>query len=332
MNNQLETASQAIIDLNQKRQTDLDRFEALKEEKEIEMRKSQTAAARTDDLTHEMDRLREDLSKQLKRSTVKAEAEQAETKPEGEGLRQQRFDDELREVTDKINEEWKNKMQSLEHEHEHKIVQHNKENALKTATLTEGFRDELDKEKRSTQDVQEDMTKELEKQANRHKEELSKIQNDYKRTLAESNQKQLTAQRERIRQLELKYQTELKKERKQRDGYIEQTMVHGSPDSSPEQVRHEAKVKMEIGNDYLKTQLTEQQQRARYLQSELEHQKELYGQLQIQVLAKHQLASLPSDGDVSYIHIFRHTGTCILYRTKAVHVYIRKERKKGMYN
>ncbi len=309
----------------------MDRFEALKEEKEIEMRKSQTAAARTNDLTHEMDRLREDLSKQLKRSTVKAEAEQAETnqrKPEEEGLRQQRFDDELRELTDKINEEWKNKMQSLEHEHEHKIVQLNKENALKTATLTEGFRDELDKEKRSTQDAQEDMTKGLEKQANRHKEELSKVQNDYKRTLAESNQKQLTAQREQIRQLELKYQTELKKERKQRDGYIEQTMVHGSPDSSPEQVRHEAKVKMENENDYLKTQLTEQQQRARYLQSELEHQKELYGQLQIQVLAKHQLASLPSDGDVSYIHIFRHIGTCILYRTKAVHVYIRKERKK----
>ncbi len=122
-----------------------------------------------------------------------------------EGLRQQRFDDELREV---IDQEWKTIIQSHEREHEHTIVQLNKENALKILTLTEELGKELYKEQKSTQDVQEDMTKELEKQANRHKEELITIQNDYKPTLAESIQKDLTAQREQTRKLELKYQTD----------------------------------------------------------------------------------------------------------------------------
>ena len=39
------------------------------------------------------------------------------------------------------------------------------------------------------------MTRELEKQANRHKEELIKVQNHYKKKVAVSNQKQLTAER-----------------------------------------------------------------------------------------------------------------------------------------
>ena len=77
--------------------------------------------------------------------------------------------------------------------------------------------------------------------------------------------------------MELKYQTELKKERKQHDGYIEETIDQGS---SPEQTRRKAKVAVEIKqqdqiqqkmtdlqqeNDFLKTQLTDQQQCARYL-------------------------------------------------------------------
>ncbi len=162
-------------------------------------------------------------------------------------------------------------------------------------------------------------------------------QNDYKPTLAESNQKhqkELTAQHEQARKLELKYQTDLNKERQKRDGYLEEIMVQdqGSLDSFPEEVRRKAKVTMEIEqqdqiqhkiadlqqeNDFLRTQVTDQQQRARYLQSELEHQKELYGQLQIQVMAKHQLSSLPNDGDVSYMHVHVHifwvvTDNCVL--------------------
>ncbi len=162
-------------------------------------------------------------------------------------------------------------------------------------------------------EIQKATTKELEKQANKHKEELILAQNDYKRTLAESNQKhqkELAAQREQARKLELKYRTELKQ---QRDGYL---MDHGSPDHSPEQVRREANVAMEIEqqdqiqqkianlkqeNDFLKTQLTDQQQRARYLHSELDYQTELYGQLQVQVVAKQQLAAVPTIKDVSYI-------------------------------
>ncbi len=326
---ELKTASQAIIDLNQRRKADLDELEALKKEKEVEIRKFQTAATRTDELTHEVDRLREDLSKQVKGSTFEAEAPQTESEPEG--LRQ-RFDFELREVTDKINKEWEAKLQSLEHEHKHAIAQLKNENALKSAALTEELGDEkikleteLETEQRNSQEIQKARTKELEKQANRHKEELIKAQNDHKKTLAESNQKhqkELIAQREQARKLELKYQTELKKERQQRDGRLEETMDQGSPDSSPEQKRREAKVEIEIEqqdqiqqkiadlkqeNDFLKTQLTDQQQHARYLQSELDHQTELYGQLQVQVVAKQQLAAVPTTiGDVSYIQ----TCTC----------------------
>ena len=337
---ELETAKQTIINLNRRRKADLDELEALKKEKEVEIRKSQTTTDRANELTHEVERLQKEndhLSKQLKRSTVKAEAPQTETNQrKAEILSQQRFDDKLREETDKIHEEWEAKIQSLQHEHEQTIVQLNKENALKIATLTEELEDALDKEQKSHQDVQDDMAKDLEKQANRHKEESIKLQNDYKTALAESNQKhqkELTAQRERARKLELKYQTELKKERKKRDGYIEDTMDHESPGHSPEQTRRKAKVEMEIEqqdqfqqkiadlkqeNDYLRTQLTDQQQHARYLQSELENKKELYRQLQIQVLAKQQLDGLPSVGDVSYMHNW---GIPVyMYRTKGIHV------------
>ena len=45
-----------------------------------------------------------------------------------------------------------------------------------------------------------------------------------------------------------------------------------------------------------------------YLQSELEHQRELYRQLQIQVMANQQLAAVPTVGDVSYTRMYFLSG------------------------
>ncbi len=59
----------------------------------------------------------------------------------------------------------------------------------------EVFEDEKIKLENEQRNTQEAMTRELEKQANRHKEELIKVQNHYKKKVAVSNQKQLTAER-----------------------------------------------------------------------------------------------------------------------------------------
>ncbi len=126
-------------------------------------------------------------------------------------------------------------------------------------------------------------------------------------TLAEKTQKhkeEVAALRGQARQLELKYL-------KNGDDFTEEVIEHGSPSTSPEQGRHARKIDqphqivadIDLEKDHLKTELAAQQQRVRDLQHELNHQKEQYGQLEIQAMAKQQLSlslsPTDSEGDVS---------------------------------
>ena len=66
---------------------------------------------------------------------------------------------------------------------------------------------------------------------------------------------------------------------------------------------HQMIADINLEKDSLKTELAAQQQRVRDLQHELDHQKEQYGQLEIQSMAKQQLSlslsPTDSEGDVS---------------------------------
>ncbi len=287
--NQLETANQAIDELKQNRDAQLAAHKQDIKRKDSEIRKAEV----------QVKRLQEQNDK------LKAKEE----------LPQQKID----VITQEHTNHWKAIIQSLEGDHKEKIQQIEEAHADKIATLTREHQEEIKKARSDRQEQKEELEKEIQDEyEQRHEEdiqkakteesdrwqalyqqrkekyeqELNQIRDNHKKSLAEKTQKhkeEVADLHERARKLELKYL-------KNGDDFTAEVIEHGS---SPEQVRREEEMDqhhqatiadINLENDHLKTELAAQKNIVRDLQHELDHQKEQYGQLEIQAMAKQQLS------------------------------------------
>ncbi len=292
--NELETANQKIDELKQNRDAQLAAHKQEIKRKDVEIRKAEVQVKR---LQEQNDKL----------------------KAEEEELPQQKID----VITQELTNHWKAIIQSLEDDHKEKIQQIEEAHADKIATLTREHQEEIKKARSHRQEQKEELEKEIrDEYEQRHEEDIQKakteasdrwqaqhkekyeqklnqIRDNHKKALAEKTQKhkeEVADLHEQARKMELKYL-------KNGDDF---TAEHGS---SPEQVNremdqhHQTIADIDLENDHLKTELAVQQQRVRDLQHELDHQKEQYGQLEIQAMAKQQLSlnlsPTDSEGDVS---------------------------------
>ncbi len=304
---QLKTANQEINDLKKTSDAQLEAHKEEIKQKDIEIRKAAVQV------------------KSLQEQNDKAKREE---------LPQEQID----EITQQLTRQWKAITQSHKDEHEQKIQQLKETHSNEIMKLTREHQEEIKKarsdcqdqleksikeelekeirdeyEQRRDEDIQKATTEESERwQAfnqqlkDKHEQKLNQIQDDHIKGLAERTQKHkedVAALREQARTLELKY---LKN-----GDYVGEVTEHGSPSTSPEQGRHAQKMDqphqmiadIDLEKDHLKTELAAQQQVVRDLQHELNRQKEQYGQLEIQTMAKQQLSlslsPTDSEGDVS---------------------------------
>ena len=290
--NQLETANQTIDELKQNRDAQLAAHKQEIKRKDVEIRKAEVQVKR--------------LQEQKYDDKLKAKEEE---------LPQQKID----VITQEHTNHWKSVIQSLEGEHKEKIQQFEDTHADKIATLTREHQEEIKKARSDRQEQKEELEKEIQDEyEQRHEEdiqkakteesdrwqalyqqrkekyeqELNQIRDNHKKSLAEKTQKhkeEVADLHERARKLELKYL-------KNGDDFTAEVIEHGS---SPEQVRREEEMDqhhqatiadINLENDHLKTELAAQKNIVRDLQHELDHQKEQYGQLEIQAMAKQQLS------------------------------------------
>ncbi len=304
----LETANQTIKELKQNRDAQLAAHKQEIKRKDVQIRKAEV---------------------QVKEQNDK------QTQSKRKELQQQQID----AITQEHTKQWEAIIESLEAEHKEKMQQIEENHSNKITTLTREHQEEIEKarsnrqqqpeqpsreklekevrdeyEQRRDEDIQKAKTEESErwqtlnqKLKDEYEQKLNQIRGDHIQTLAEKTQKhkeEVAALRGQARQLELKYL-------KNGDYVAEEVIEHRSPSTSPEQGRHARKIDqphqmiadINLEKDNLKTELAAQQQRVCDLQHELDHQKEQYGQLEIQAMAKQQLSlslsPTDSEGDVS---------------------------------
>ena len=288
--NQLETANQTIDELKQNRDAQLAAHKQEIKRKDVEIRKAEVQVKR--------------LQEQKYDDKLKAKEEE---------LPQQKID----VITQEHTNHWKSVIQSLEGEHKEKIQQFEDTHADKIATLTREHQEEIKKARSDRQEQKEELEKEIQDEyEQRHEEDIQKakteesdrwqalnqphkekyeqklnqIRDNHIKALAEKTQKhkeEVADLHKQARKLELKYL-------KNGDDFTAEVIEHGS---SPEQVRqeeidqhHQTIADINLENDHLKTELAVQKNIVRDLQHELDHQKEQYGQLEIQAMAKQQLS------------------------------------------
>ncbi len=286
--NELETANQTIDELKQNRDAQLAAHKQEIKRKDSEIKKAEVQVKR---LQEQNDKL----------------------KAKEEELPQQKID----VITQEHTNHWKSVIQSLEGEHKEKIQQFEDTHADKIATLTREHQEEIKKARSDRQEQKEELEKEIrDEYEQRHEEDIQKakteesdrwqalnqphkekyeqklnqIRDNHIKALAEKTQKhkeEVADLHKQARKLELKYL-------KNGDDFTAEVIEHGS---SPEQVRqeeidqhHQTIADINLENDHLKTELAVQKNIVRDLQHELDHQKEQYGQLEIQAMAKQQLS------------------------------------------
>ena len=308
-----ERYNQTIDELKQNRDTQLAAHKQEIKRKDVDIKKADV----------QVKRLQEQNEKLIKKTQAK----------------EKELEKQIDVITQEHTTQWKAVIQSLEVEHKKKIQQLEENHSDVITTLTREHQEEVKKarsdcqdqlkqlskeelekevrdeyEQRRDEDIQKAKTEESErwqtlnqKLKDEYEQKLNQIRGDHIQTLAEKTQKhkeEVAALRGQARQLELKYL-------KNGDYVAEEVIEYGSPSTSPEQGRHARKIDqphqivadIDLEKDHLKTELAAQQQRVRDLQHELNHQKEQYGQLEIQAMAKQQLSlslsPTDSEGDVS---------------------------------
>ncbi len=357
---QLEAANQEIDEL---KKTSDAQLEAHKEEIN-DLKKTSDAQLEA----HKEEIKQKDIEIRKAAVQVKSLQEQND-KAKQEEPPQQQIDD----ITKQLTEQWTAITQLHKDEHERNIQQREETHSDKIAKLTKEHQEEIKKARNDFQDqlaksIREELEKEIRDEyekrrdediqkaeseeskrwqalnqqlKDKHEQKLNQIRDDHMKALAEKTQKHeedVAALREQARTLELK-----------NGDYVGEVIEHGSPSTSPEQRRYARKIDqphqmiadIDLEKDHLKTELAVQQQRVRDLQHELDHQKEQYGQLEIQAIAKQQsfLSLSPTEGDVSrfalciYIIVVREsavcTCSCMYTCTLYIHLYCYPRRVSG---
>ena len=308
---QLKTAHQEIDELKKTSDAQLKAHKEEMTQKDIELNKASV-------LSQQVKRLQEESEKLVKQTQAKRE----EPSQQQIDANTQQLTEQWKAITQSHKDEHEQKIQQLEETHSDEITKLTREHQeeIKKAKsdcrdqLEKSIREELEKEirgeyeQRRDEDIRKATTEESKRwQAlnqqlkDKHEQKLNQIRDDHIKALAKTTQKHeedVAALREQARTLELK-----------NGDYVGEVIEHGSPSTSPEQGKHARKMdqphqmiaNIDLEKDHLKTELAAQQQRVRDLQHELDHQKEQYGQLEIQAIAKQQsfLSLSPTEGDVS---------------------------------
>ncbi len=329
---QINRLKEQVKDLKEKLKTKNNELQTKLDEEDIEHQdieqQLKTANQELDELKKTSDAQLEAHKEEIKQKDVEIREaavliSQQVKKLQEENEKRTQAQQQIDAITQQLTEQWKAITQSHKDEHKEKIQQLEETHSDMITKLTREHQEEIMKAKSDQPSREEEIRDEYEKRRDtdiqiaesdrwqalnqQFKDEYDQIRNDHLKALAEKTQKhkeEVAALREQAIKLELKYL-------KNGDDISGEVIEHGSPSTSQKQGRHVGEMDqphqmiadIDLEKDHLKTELAAQQQVVCDLQHELDHQKERYGELEVQSMAKQQLSlslsPADSEGDVS---------------------------------